>query len=186
MLNIMLSLDEQGLLLINQKLATPWFDWFFPAITDLHDSLIFKYLFLPGLFLFLIFKLQKKGALIFTMALLSLALSDAIGSQLFKKTFQRPRPHTRVELNVIKRSPSSGFSFISNHSVNMFNAATYFSSFFPPATPVLYTLASLVAISRIYNGAHYPSDVLLGAILGYLIGFLMSRFTQKIILKFKL
>ena len=42
-------------------------------------------------------------------------------------------------------------------------------------------LASMVAFSRIYLGVHYPTDVLMGAILGALIGLVLSVLYQVIV-----
>lgn len=181
MFETLLSLDKLGLQFINQSFTNSFFDWFFPAITDLHDTFAFRFLFIPALLVFLIYKFKKKGVVIFLMALVSVGLSDGLGSVAFKKTFQRPRPHTMAELNIIQRSPSSGFSFVSNHSANMFNFATYFSQFFPGYSLALYSVATLVAYSRVYNGAHYPSDILAGALLGIMIGFIMAYLTKKIL-----
>nr|HPI40750.1 phosphatase PAP2 family protein [Pseudobdellovibrionaceae bacterium] len=162
MLELLLQWDEAGLKFVNQVFTNSFFDWFFPNITDLHDTLFFKVILVPALLLTLIYKYKKKGLALFFMLLVSLGISDGLGNYGFKKTFQRPRPHTITELNIIQRSPSAGFSFISNHSTNMFNFATYLSAFFPQYKILLYSMASLVAYSRVYNGAHYPSDVFLG------------------------
>lgn len=43
----------------------------------------------------------------------------------------------------------------------------------------LYSLASLVGVSRVYKGEHWSSDVLGGAVLGYALGKLMYRFQEK-------
>ena len=44
-----------------------------------------------------------------------------------------------------------------------------------PAARPFFALAVLIALSRLYNGDHYPLDVLAGAALGTLVGLAMLR-----------
>ena len=57
-------------------------------------------------------------------------------------------------------------SFPSGHSATAFAGATMLAYFAPRARVPLYVLAVLIAYSRLYNGVHYPTDVLAGAALG--------------------
>ena len=145
-----------------------------PVITDLHkiDGFI-----IPAIVLFavlFIYKFKRVGVTYFIFLLLSLSLNDFIGAQV-KHAVQRERPFQNTELNVIQKSPAhDGKSFYSNHAANMFCLAAYTSSFFPPAKLVLIPVAVVIAYSRVYNGVHYPSDVLAGALMGTLIGLAIA------------
>lgn len=69
-----------------------------------------------------------------------------------------------------------GRSFPSGHTTQVFFIASFLSRFFQTEvwmTFILYTLAVLVAFTRIYVGAHYPRDVLAGALLGSGWGILL-------------
>jgi undecaprenyl-diphosphatase len=57
-------------------------------------------------------------------------------------------------------------SFPSGHASTAFAGATMLAAFAPRLRGPLYALAVLIALSRLYNGVHYPTDVLAGAALG--------------------
>jgi len=83
-----------------------------------------------------------------------------------KAYFRRRRPFVRiVQALVIGKRPGS-WSFPSGHTGSSFASAWILSTIWPKQSPIFLSLASLVGLSRIYVGAHYPGDVASGAILG--------------------
>jgi undecaprenyl-diphosphatase len=63
------------------------------------------------------------------------------------------------------------YSFPSGHSINAFAATAVLEGVLWPAIgPLLFVVAFGIAVSRVYLRLHYPTDVLIGAILGRLIG----------------
>lgn len=184
MFDWLLHLDYSIFTQINSVWTAPWMDDFFPFVTDLHKTSAFKIvvpLFLISLFIFR--RGLKNGLIILLFTLMSLGMSDLVGNHGFKKTIQRARPFNNPEIQAVQRSPAGGYSFVSNHATNNFAFATYVSSFFPASRIVVFTIAATIGYSRIYNGVHYPSDVVAGAILGTLIGILMSRACRKTLQK---
>jgi membrane-associated phospholipid phosphatase len=57
-------------------------------------------------------------------------------------------------------------SLPSGHATDAFAAAMAFGALYPAARPLLWTYAVLIALSRVVLTAHFPSDVLAGAIIG--------------------
>lgn len=176
MLDYIVSLDKSLFVLVNSHWTAAWADQFFPFITDLHKTDFFKFVLVPLILtIFMWRRGWKRGLIIFFFAVLSVSASDGFGNWAFKKTVQRPRPANTQNLEVQVRAPFGGYSFVSNHATNMYSFASFTSAIFPPATIPLYTLATVVAYSRVYNGVHFPADVVCGGLLGMIFGLLFAR-----------
>lgn len=184
MLNFLLNIDFTIFYFINTIFTHQFFDLFFFWITDLHKTEYFKIIVLP-LMLFLFIKSYKKyGFLIFVSLLISLGINDFVGGKV-KNLVQRERPEFNPAITAIKRSHAGSYSFYSNHAANMFTFASYTSSFLPQTKIIVYSLASLVAYSRVYNGVHYPSDISFGGLVGLIWGLVSSKLLNFLIVKFK-
>jgi undecaprenyl-diphosphatase len=99
--------------------------------------------------------------------------ADFLGFQL-KTLIDRPRP-CRVLPEVHKVvGCGRASSFPSNHAVNSAAAAAFFSVLFPATGWISWPLVAIIGFSRIFVGAHYPTDVVGGWLLGGLVGWIFT------------
>lgn len=99
--------------------------------------------------------------------LMSVAMSSAVANGPAKLLTRRPRPGMDdiPLVRRVRKAPRSS-SFPSGHSASAFAFATGAAMELPALAVPLGPLAAAVAYSRVYTGAHYPSDVIAGAALG--------------------
>ncbi|MFI1646190.1 bifunctional phosphatase PAP2/diacylglycerol kinase family protein [Streptomyces avidinii] len=109
----------------------------------------------------------------------SLALASATINTVGKWSVRRPRPLLEgVPLIRQLATQPQTTSFPSGHSASAFAFATGVALASPGWGAALAPVAASVAFSRVYTGVHYPSDVLAGASLGVLAGFVVRRLAR--------
>jgi undecaprenyl-diphosphatase len=89
--------------------------------------------------------------------------------RLVKPVFRRKRPWVERDVLVVGIRTTDA-SFPSGHSASSFAAATAVASFYPSVAPLVFALATGVALSRVHLGHHFPSDVTAGAVIGVASG----------------
>lgn len=169
----LVQFDRDLFVRINSDWTNGFTDWFFPMVTDLHVSLYFLIL-LAACFTVWIYKARIEALKWIVAIVLSVALSDLIAYRVIKANFSRPRPPAAAITIVVRGPTHTGNSFPSNHSANMFAAASTVAALSIPYSVPLFIAASLIAYSRVYVGAHFPLDVVGGAILGILAAALVQ------------
>lgn len=180
MQELILQLDYWLLEQINQQWTAPAADFIFFWLSDMNKIPYFKFVAPLVALAPFIYRYKKQGFIQFMVLLMAVGFSDWSGGRL-KHVFERPRPKDNAAIQVISRTEAGGRSFYSNHSSNMMTFAVYTAEFFPAARIPLVALAGLVAYSRVYNGVHYPSDVLFGMMMGLVWGLLFLKLVRRIL-----
>jgi undecaprenyl-diphosphatase len=120
-------------------------------------------------------KLYESGKVLF----ISL-ISAGIVAQIIKHLIGRARPRLTDNLVLIGPSIKGGYdSFPSGHTTLAFCFAYILSRYYPRYRFIFYGFAVSIGFERIEDTAHFPSDVLMGAVVGILVGKAVSAFISK-------
>ena len=163
------SLDTSLFYFINRSLSNPLFDRVMPILSGGNGAMR---IFVPVAFftaLAMIFFGNARARLCALFIVLVVALGDPLIINTIKHAVARPRPCFALPDAIARVGRTNSGSMPSAHAANWF-AATMIVLLFNRrkywlTVPVL-CMALAVSFSRVYNGVHYPGDVLAGAILG--------------------
>ncbi len=158
------GIDRRLFRLINELPHSPTSDRYVSVISDLGEGLGWV---AGGVALAILGGPKGRRAGIAT-AVASLGATYVVQERI-KPLFRRARPFVNREARVVGVRPPD-HSFPSGHTASSFAAATALAFFYPRAAPLVYTLATGVAASRVHLGVHFPSDTAVGAAIGIGIG----------------
>ncbi len=129
-----------------------------------------------ALLAFCLWRWRARAVPIVLAATLATAATDVLGARVLKPAFARTRPCYALPPGTFRQlvpATNSG-ALPSLHAANWFAAVTPVAVAAPAAAPVLFALAALAGLSRVVAGVHWPSDVLVGALLGVAMGLLAT------------
>lgn len=158
---------------LQEHIRCDFLDWLLPIITSLANSGI---LWIGIAIIFLCVRsLRRCGVEIF----LSLILCFIIGNLLLKPFIARIRPYDLNPVSLLISAPRD-FSFPSGHTYTSFAAAT--AIFFHKKSwgIAALVLSTMIAFSRLYLYVHYPTDVLVGILLGVLLALAVHFILPKV------
>lgn len=194
-----MSWDLSILHQINTAWSHPVLDWLMPALSAIE-------VWLPLLIaaaLITAWRGGKRARVMVLCAGIAIALGDGVISNTLKKTIGRVRPRDAMADVIVRdlghgtpafmrlfakpavkpsepNGATHGKSFPSSHTVNLFAVATVIACFYRRAGLLMYLLAAAVAYSRIYCGAHWPSDIPPSMAIGILVGWGMVGLARRI------
>lgn len=112
---------------------------------------------------------DERGRLAAGAAAIAIGLSVLL-FKIVKNLVGRPRPSEKWQgLTSLLPAPDR-FSFPSGHTMTAFAVWAALAQTLPALGPLFLAAALLIGVSRVFLGMHYPTDVLVGALLGSALG----------------
>ncbi len=147
--------DQLVLYYMNLRIKCLFLDWIMKWITHLGGATFTIGL---SLSLMLMENIRLEGCI-------ALVASHLL-VQLLKRGFTRCRPYIADQNIWVSPNSLQDFSFPSGHTTAIFSIITSISIAVPWTAVLLFPIACMVGISRVYLGLHYPTDVGVGAVIG--------------------
>lgn len=169
-----LELDRELFLELNSSFHKPWLDQLMMFLSTT-TAWIPLYLIL----LYMIIKVYGKDTWMILLAVaITILLADQVTSTFMKPFFERLRPSHDPDLRgmvtIVNEYRGGRFGFASSHAANTFGVATLMWLMlknFRPWISLLFLWAIGVGYTRIYLGVHYPGDIIVGDLIGFLSAF---------------
>ena len=179
------SIDLDVLYFFNRTISALWLDIAMSFLTNIRN-------WVPVYILaatFLIGRYRLLGVRMVVACAILIGFANLLTNSVLKEVVARPRPCSMItdpsSLYSWIRTPDGarfGYSFPSSHAVNNIAGVVFFIFLFPKNRKLLWLLvpATVVAVTRLYLGLHYPTDVLGGMAIGALLGYSFSALYQTV------
>lgn len=157
-------------------------NWLDPVMTFISGTITWVPFYV--VLLYLVIKNYKRQSIFIIIGIILLIVcSDQVSASIFKPVFERPRPCHNEAIKDLVYLPNGhcggAYGFISSHACNVFALAVFIThvlkKHYTKIAWLMFIWAAVIAYSRIYMGVHYPGDVIVGAAVGALIGYAISK-----------
>ena len=180
------SIDSRLFLFLN-GLHVDWMDKVMVLVTDM-------WMWFPLYLLLIYWAIKQYGKRcwwVFLALGIVVLCTDQLASHVCKPVFHRLRPCYNVDFQDLiylpKGMAGGRYGFVSSHAANTFGVAAFLTPVLRKYRPwpaiMLFLWAFISSYSRIYIGYHYPGDILCGALLGILIGLILWKVFQLVVVR---
>jgi undecaprenyl-diphosphatase len=143
---------------------------FFAGVSRLGDGVFWYVLIaiLPLLF--------GAEALTASMHMTAIGLVGVAIYKYLKARLVRQRPYIALSTITLGTAPLDVYSFPSGHTLHAVSFSLVVLSYYPQLAWLVIPFSTLVAMSRVVLGLHYPTDVLAGALIGAALAYVSLLF----------
>ncbi len=159
------TLDTNMCLMFNRSSEYDVIKLFFKIISRLGDGIIWYALMIALLIFDGLNAIEPMSHMIFFGG------TGTLIYKWLKHKISRPRPYKVNQTIQIQGRILDQFSFPSGHTLHAVIFTLICSSYYPLLFPCLLILTFLIGLSRVILGLHYPSDVLMGALIGIAVAW---------------
>lgn len=180
------SLDTNLFLFCNRSFVNPFFDWLMPVLSGSHGAKTALISLVAVVCLALLIFGGTRARICVLMTILIVGTNDGLICNTLKHAIHRARPFVtlpqarvfgkigdgyvppEIDKNGVDMAANKGShnSMPSAHAANWFAATMSLFLFYRKSLRFMLPMALAVSFSRLYNGVHYPSDILAGAVIG--------------------
>ncbi len=161
-----------------QQIRTDFLDKLMPCITFLGQWAI---LWIVITILCIAFKQKRKLGISLAF---NIVINTIACNLIFKSIVQRLRPYVLNESFTLIIPPEKDFfSFPSGHSMFAFGAATIIFIYNKKIGICMYLLAAMIAFSRLYLYMHFPTDVMIGSLMGIILAVFSYKIEKHLLVK---
>lgn len=165
-----MNIDLYFFNLINQFAGKwAWLDYFSMFCAD-----YLGYVLLLVLVVFLAINCRKYWKMV-AEALVAAVFTRFVLTEFIRWLWFRPRPFVALNFAPLINQSAKEASFPSGHASFYFALSTIIYYYNKKAGILFFIASFLIVIARVFVGVHWPSDVLVGAVLGILTGWILNK-----------
>lgn len=138
----------------------------------------FEYVLILCLLFFLIRNLKKYWPMIL-QAFLAAILARFVIVEIIRYFLPKSRPFVENHVNLLIPYNQYESSFPSGHAAFYFALSTVVYSYNKKAGSLFFLASFLIVLSRVFVGIHWPSDIIVGALIGIFSGWLIIILSRK-------
>jgi len=134
--------------------------------------------FLVAILILLLLKNARRYWLMTAMALAAAVLSRFVITEIIRFLWERPRPFVDNTVNLILGHDATG-SFPSGHAAFFFAISTVVYSHNKKAGTLFFIASFLISLARVFAGVHWLTDIIGGALVGMLSGWIILLLSRR-------
>lgn len=154
------------------------FKWYWLDFVGFFITEYSEYILAAVLVLFLAINFKKYWRMI-SEAIVAAVFTRFVLTEIIRWLWFRPRPFVTNNVNLLVDYSAKESSFPSGHASFYFALSTIVYLYNKKIGIIFYIASLSIVLARVFVGIHWPSDILVGVILGVLVGLILNKIFRK-------